>query len=349
MRLDHNRAMSQLAAKTGKHVTDIKRMTVWGNHSATQYPDIRAATVKGKPESFAINLAVLKSLTRAEYSPENIGHYALASLHYCHFTSPIRRYADLTIHRLLDAYFAARAATPSPARPASPSPARHQQRISPTTAMRVGEGRGEGLASSSSSSSPAQRPKRLAFENIPSYEDLVQTGKHISFTERRAADAERELRQVKVLELLKQHVGEEFSGVVTGITNFGIFVQIRQYLIDGLIRYEDLGDDWWNVDERAGKVVGQRTGTRIGIGDEATVVIVGVDEARRELNLAIRHLMGKRGGGTTVKTGGAGGNGSQRKPKSKHQKKKEKGKLHDKPTGATRRSQRSKAQSRRKR
>src|SRR6202042_1195225 len=66
------------------------------------------AHVKGKPEGFAINLAVLKSLTRAEYSPQPIGHYALASEHYSHFTSPIRRYADLTIHRLLDAYFAAR-------------------------------------------------------------------------------------------------------------------------------------------------------------------------------------------------------------------------------------------------
>src|SRR5678815_2405429 len=65
------------------------------------------STVKGRPESFAINLAVLKSLSRAEYSPERIGHYALASENYCHFTSPIRRYADLTIHRMLDAYFAA--------------------------------------------------------------------------------------------------------------------------------------------------------------------------------------------------------------------------------------------------
>ena len=64
--------------------------------------------VQGKPEGFAINLAVLKSLTRAEYSPQPIGHYALASEQYCHFTSPIRRYADLTIHRLLDAYFEAR-------------------------------------------------------------------------------------------------------------------------------------------------------------------------------------------------------------------------------------------------
>jgi ribonuclease R len=229
------------------------------------------STVQGKPESFAINLAVLKSLTRAEYSPEKIGHFALASLHYCHFTSPIRRYADLTIHRLLDAYFSAR----------------------------------------TESGSVAQSTrKKVVLEDVPTYDDLVKVGQHISFTERRSQDAERELRQVKVLELLEKHIGEEFDGVITGITNFGIFVQIRQYLIDGLIRYEDLMDDWWQVDEKAGKVFGQRTGTRIGIGDVAKVVIVGVDLARRELNLAVRELGGKRN--TTGVGGNAGGGGGGR-------------------------------------
>ena len=75
------------------------------------------------------------------------------------------------------------------------------------------------------------------------YDHLVETGRHISFTERRSEDAERELRQVKLLTLLKNHIGEDFIGVVTGITNFGIFVQLKAYLIDGLIRYEDLMDD----------------------------------------------------------------------------------------------------------
>jgi ribonuclease R len=257
------------------------------------------ATVKGKPESFALNLAVLKSLNRAEYSPEIIGHYALASQHYCHFTSPIRRYADLTIHRLLDAYFEAR-------------------------------DKAGGAAVSTSSAR-----KRINVENVPSYQDLVEVGQHISFTERRAQDAERELRQVKVLELLKGHIGEEFEGVVTGITNFGIFVQIREYLIDGLIRYEDLMDDWWSVDERAGKVTGQRTGTKIGIGDVATVVIVSVDEARRELNLAIRKFLGQKGGGGKVVIAGKSGPDKKRA-------KTPKGRTRQAKSGATKRNQRSK-------
>jgi ribonuclease R len=228
-------------------------------------------SVRGKPESFAINLAVLKSLSRAEYSPEAIGHYALASDNYAHFTSPIRRYADLTIHRLLDAYFDA----------------------------------GGG------------KKKKVVLDDIPSYDDLVTLGKHISFTERRSQDAERELRQVKILELLKDKIGEEFEGVVTGITNFGIFIQLSQYLADGLIRYEDLMDDWWDVDERGGFVRGERTGTRIGIGDVAKVYIVKVDVPRRELGLAISELRsGGHGGTKTTKP--------QKHTPSKHEKKKQK-------------------------
>jgi ribonuclease R len=205
------------------------------------------ASVRGKPQSFAINLAVLKSLTRAEYSPSPVGHYALASRHYCHFTSPIRRYADLTIHRLLDQYISA-------------------------------------------AQSGGKRGRHPRLDGAPSHEQLVDLGKHISFTERRADDAERELRKVKILELLERQVGQDFPGVITGITNFGIFVQLTTWLIDGVIRYEDLLDDWWDVDERAGVIRGQRTGRRIRIGDTATVRIVRVDPARRELDLAITQL-----------------------------------------------------------
>jgi len=218
------------------------------------------AAARGRPESHAVNLAVLKSLSRAEYSPEAIGHYALASAQYCHFTSPIRRYADLMIHRLLDGYIKARDA----------GDAAHHRR------------------------------KKVELKGVPSYEQLVEIGRHISFTERRADDAERELRQVKILELLKERVGEVFTGVVTGITNFGIFVQIQDYLIDGLIRYEDLMDDWWDVDERSGMVRGQRTGQRIGIGDVARVIVVSVDVPRRELNLAVAELLGRGGDASKV-------------------------------------------------
>ncbi len=244
------------------------------------------AGVKGKPEAFSVNIAVLRSLTRAEYSPQMIGHYALASEQYCHFTSPIRRYADLMVHRLLDAYFVARAKP---------------------------EHRGG-----------KDRKKKIDLKNdVPSFGDLVDLGKKLSFTERRSDDAERELRQVKLLELLAQHIGDEFPGVITGITNFGVFIQLQTYLIDGLIRYENLMDDWWDVDDRAGFARGQRSGKKLAIGDLCKVVVVRVDPARRELDLSVSQLLAKdgkvlyvvdrskpatsRGGSTRTGGGGRGG------------------------------------------
>jgi len=86
---------------------------------------------------------------------------------------------------------------------------------------------------------------------------------------------------MKVLDLLSHRIGEDFPGVVTGIANFGIFIQLTDWLIDGLIRYEQLMDDWWEVDEHRGFVKGQRTGRRISIGDTATVRVARVDPARR--------------------------------------------------------------------
>jgi ribonuclease R len=250
------------------------------------------AGVHGKPESFAVNLAVLKSLTRAEYSPKVIGHFALASEHYCHFTSPIRRYADLTIHRLLDSYFTARAAA-------------------------GGAG--------------GRRKKHLELQGVVGEQELTDLGKHISFTERRGDDAERELRQVKILELLQKHIGDEFPGVITSIANFGIFVQLTDWLIDGLIRYEDLMDDWWDVDERAGMIRGQRTGQRIHIGDTATVRIVRVEPARRELNLAIIKLHSRGTGGAPLE--------KPAKKSEKGKKDRSKGKPQNNRGGGSRRQQ----------
>jgi ribonuclease R len=191
------------------------------------------AAVKGKPESYAVNLALLKTFEQAEYSPMPVGHFALASEHYCHFTSPIRRYPDLTVHRLLTEHCLGRLSTRPP-------------------------------------------------EDVS---ELVRLGEHCSAAERRAQAAESELREVLVLQLLATRVGEVFDGVVTGVTNFGMFVQSPKFLIDGLIRMNELGDDWWEIDAKIGQVRGERTGRRYRIGDVMKVRIAAVDVARRQLNL----------------------------------------------------------------
>jgi ribonuclease R len=271
--------------------------------------------VKGKPEAFAINLAVLRSFTRAEYSPKPVGHFALASQHYCHFTSPIRRYADLTIHRLLDAYFEA--------------------------------------VDADHSHGPAPRLKgRPRMENIPTFDDLMLLGRHISYTERRSEDAERELRQVKLLELMQNHIGEHFMGVVTGVTNFGIFIQIQQYMVEGLIRYTSLLDDWWDVDEKAGMIRGQRTGMRIRIGDVAKVAIVRVDVPRREMDLSVVELVGrgkaKHAGETGAPTGPRGGGKPKRGAPASPRAERPAHPIARKTEGTTKRNQRSKQRDRKK-
>ena len=191
--------------------------------------------VRGRPESYAVNLALLKMMMQAEYSPRNVGHFALASEAYCHFTSPIRRYPDLTVHRLLDDHLRGKMDVQAEA----------------------------GVA------------------------ELTSLGEHCSFTERRAADAEQELRTLLVLQLLEKHLGDKLEGVVTGITNFGVFVELSKYLIEGLVKLQDLGDDWWEPKPKSGVVIAERTGRQIRMGDAVTAQIISVDIDRRQLNVRI--------------------------------------------------------------
>ncbi len=178
-------------------------------------------------------------MQRAEYAPLDVGHYALASRYYCHFTSPIRRYPDLTIHRLIDRYVAGELDRP------------------------------EGIAAA------------------PTEQEVASLGSECSNAEREAEAAERELKLVLVLRLLQKRLGEVQHGIVTGIANVGVFVQLEKYLVDGRLRFEDLPDDWWNVEVDRGRVVGERSGRTITVGDRLKVTIDRVDIPARELRLAL--------------------------------------------------------------
>jgi ribonuclease R len=194
-------------------------------------------SVRGGPSETAVNLLLLRSLSQACYSPERIGHFALASEDYCHFTSPIRRYPDLVVHRALKSYL-----------------------------------RGTQTA--------RERGRRDAGEP-----DLVELARHTSATERVAQQAEREARKVLLLDLMKSKVGQTLDGTITGVTPAGVFVQVRPYLAEGLVRREDFGSGWWDFDRGRGAFIGQPNGRVIAIGQPVSVLVAAVHELHQELVL----------------------------------------------------------------
>lgn len=193
--------------------------------------------VKDTDSSIAINTVVLRSFEKARYSPLNVGHFALASTHYCHFTSPIRRYADLLVHRILQAYL-----------------------------ERKTESAGVGP--------------------ILSKQDLIEIGSHITFTEERADDAEEELKTVLLLQMLSNHIGAEFDCVVSGLTNFGVFVQSNKYGIEGLVQMADLGPDEWRYNPKTSSVIGLNSGYALFLGRPIKVRIISTNISARQLNVA---------------------------------------------------------------
>ena len=197
------------------------------------------ASVKDADCSFAVNLAVLRSFEKAQYAPLNIGHYALASTHYCHFTSPIRRYADLMVHRNLERYLQKK---------------------------------------------PAVKEQE---------QNLAETGKHITFAEQRAENAERELTTVLTLQMLTKKIGENLDCIVTGLTGFGVFVQCKKFGIEGLIRMDALGADKWKYNEKIQCIVGERSGRSIRLGQAIKVRIVSVNVPARQLDVSPVELLAK--------------------------------------------------------
>ncbi len=188
---------------------------------------------KGKEEEALINELAIRSMAKAIYSAKNIGHYGLGFKHYTHFTSPIRRYSDLIVHRLLFNY--------------------------------LNKKSGE----------------------IYSLEQLNEICENTSATERNAVEAERFSVKQKQIEYLKNHQGSEFSAIISGITNFGIFVKITDILAEGLVRLRDLDDDYYVYDEKKYAITGKRTKKQYRLGDKIHVKLIRVDEERSELDFII--------------------------------------------------------------
>ncbi len=192
--------------------------------------------VKGRPDADAISMAMLRSLAHAEYSPKNIGHFGLSLDAYAHFTSPIRRYPDLLVHRAL----------------------RH--------IVRGGKAGSYGYK----------------------HPDMERLGAISSAHERRAEDATREVEAWLRCQYMSDKIGEDFDGVITGVTNFGVFVQLVDLQIDGLVHVTSLLNDYYHFEKGEMCLVGERTGARYGLGDKLRVTVARVDMESKRIDFRLR-------------------------------------------------------------
>ena len=194
----------------------------------------------GTPEEKPIVFLMLRTMQKARYDPQNLGHFGLAADSYTHFTSPIRRYPDLVVHRTL-------------------REARHGA---------LAEERREELE-----------------------EDLPETARHTSERERRADDAERELVQWKKVRFMADKVGDEFDGYITGVTSFGLFIELIEHFVEGLVHISTMADDYYRFIERAHILRGENTGKEYRLGDRVTVQVVRTDMERRQIDLGLVEIL----------------------------------------------------------
>ena len=192
---------------------------------------------RGKPEERVINRVLLRSMKQALYQPENIGHFGLASNCYTHFTSPIRRYPDLIVHRMLNKSL-----------------------------------RGEKLK-------PNEREDLLRY--------LQEAGKHTSERERHAMDAEREMVNLKKAQFMMDKIGEEFTGFINSLANFGFFVELDDYFVEGLVKLSSLADDDYDYYEKEYVIKGRRHGKKFRLGDSVRVRVARINAFRSEIDFAL--------------------------------------------------------------
>ncbi len=251
--------------------------------------------IAGKPEERILSYLMLRSLKQARYSEENLGHFALAATSYTHFTSPIRRYPDLIVHRILkDVLRQSSAATPC--RGPAARICRHDHGVDVETSNRGRTGAGATQpAATDDPPSPWSKRRDLAAHRealeplggpIP-LEELHQIAEESSQSERRADDAERDLMEWKKVKFMQDRVGEDFDGLITSVTKFGFFVELTDLFVEGLVPLNTLTDDRYTFHENTREIIGQRSRKRYHLGQKIRVLVDRIDPVEKKIQFAV--------------------------------------------------------------
>jgi ribonuclease R len=246
--------------------------TVSDDPKPAEFQAIAEAT-KDRPDAQQIHTMLLRSMQQAIYTPTNSGHFGLAYEAYTHFTSPIRRYPDLLVHRVIKSILA-RTRYQLPALPTpGEAHAKLAKRLQKNQAARLSDKVAE----------PDQRPRKVSAE-VQAWE---AAGLHCSANERRADEASRDVEAWLKCKYMREHLGEEYGGVVTAATSFGIFVTLDAMYVEGLVHITELGGEYFKFDEARQELRGERTGIRYAVGTRVQVQVSRVDLDGRKIDFRL--------------------------------------------------------------
>jgi ribonuclease R len=237
-----------------------------------------AAKIAGKPEERILSYLMLRSLKQARYSEENLGHFALAATSYTHFTSPIRRYPDLIVHRILKEVLRESAEKREGDVPIGVSGALGSNEAEPGAGATPWSKRRENTAHREAHE-PLGGPMKV--------QELHEIAEESSQSERRADDAERELMEWKKVKFMQDRVGEDFDGLITSVTKFGFFVELTDLFVEGLVPLNTLTDDFYTYHENTRQIIGQRSRKTYGLGQRIRVLVDRIDPVEKKIQFAI--------------------------------------------------------------